>query len=1162
MGEVINNEFCLQFRGNRHLPLINELNNFDIEMNICGDHFHCVMGLEIFFRYDPRTLEGWCLSYDWGVTEPLCSNSGLTECFPEYECTLLRYYGRRKNNKYEQIATDKRSGHLKDLQKVQSLKIEVSSNTVMLRHDDLQFDQLNIPVGFAEYGLIALDQSHRVEPHFMRHKGAHRILSLHIDSEDDFQEKVIAPEIKIEFPCELNGIISPFYFHIQKKQKGSVPFLRCKLTGGPMKEPMYPDIDRCRFNEKMINPYIRLESASKGSHKHLLVKGEVGLTDYFWNIKTSTLSPAQFECPLQRDIYSESLLDDYRIFIGYEYYLAEDSFCKKGGPAEALVSWDGDILYAGPAFEYDDSHFMVESPIDKAVCQLIPADIPNYDDALIFAQRNHFFTEGETVKFKIRLNTRDTHIQVEHLQVTFILEDVFGTVIKVETADSLYSAGAGIGDLPEARIFGSKFISLGKLPPGVYHLRVNVSGAMLPEQLVVFEVMPAASGAPCAPQLSGLPELHVNILSGINNEHFHPWSHMVCDSSHYNSSGNNYFKVARELGASRLLHVYGRIWKCWLKPWRTIFEERGILPNADLIKEADEVHANVPVPFLCWSASGYAGDRPYPVFLRQALHSFLSGDDFEPVQGGCLYAGSFDPDDLDGISEAQFDELFTYHWNDWISYVTNMRMTEQQRECELVKEINPQCKLFRLGIAWSIYTAQYKSPYFMLQYGLDARAGLERLFPGANGFEDYPYSSGYPIARGIYALAALKLESPKLLLYPEVFGINGETLDHRVVFANPPLGQSDPPYGFLIKQFYEYNFATVWFDQNGFNFWNDHGYQPKTWDMDNYREMLYAYSFISKVKPVKPLQTTAFLYSLDACLAHPDYRDLNEEYFGSGSIVNTAEEAVAFAYEEARQDGQQAGFVMRLEDMALLKSEDVDTLVLPPLIGVSDEDKIVIRKLHERGVSLLGFEDVSGLEDLFGVEATEPVLVNNIAPEPDSCVFNALTGMSEYTEHELCMVSHCLAGAEMILKAENDVPVLTCNKTKWGKAALFTLPPTFVNRAKTVTPSYGQKSNSALINTACRQVLRVLGNKQVTTSSGTLIAFQEQSETTHIILAEDRCPEKGQPIKPLLKLQMPGLSANMISSDKDFDIVRLDKDTAELRFSLDADESAVISIRK
>ena len=35
-----------------------------------------------------------------------------------------------------------------------------------------------------------------------------------------------------------------------------------------------------------------------------------------------------------------------------------------------------------------------------------------------------------------------------------------------------------------------------------------------------------------------------------------------------------------------------------------------------------------------------------------------------------------------------------------------------------------------------------------------------------------------------------------------MFGINGETADSHVVYANPPYGQSDPPKGFFTKQFF------------------------------------------------------------------------------------------------------------------------------------------------------------------------------------------------------------------------------------------------------------------------------------------------------------------------------------------------------------------------
>ena len=54
-----------------------------------------------------------------------------------------------------------------------------------------------------------------------------------------------------------------------------------------------------------------------------------------------------------------------------------------------------------------------------------------------------------------------------------------------------------------------------------------------------------------------------------------------------------------------------------------------------------------------------------------------------------------------------------------------------------------------------------------------------------------------------------------------------------------------------------------------------------------------------------------------------------------------------------------------------LSPEDIDILVLPPLCGVTQKQLDAIRELHARGVNLLAFETVDGLEDLIGVELME-----------------------------------------------------------------------------------------------------------------------------------------------------------------------------------------------
>jgi hypothetical protein len=1143
LGAVLGDEFNIFFKGNKHIPITPPLKEFILDFDARASLFSATMGIKIFFHYNQESREGWCLRYDWGGSGKTINKFCFAEKKGSYRCELFRYRGGLHWGKHESFAADDMPGFLDDLSRKQSLRLEVGGGRLRFSHCGRMLE-FSLPDVFPDGGALAFDQSH----------GTIALSSVRIQADSKPPEPVKLSSVETEFPCGPNGIISPITFRLEKYGRAGFGFIRIGLAGGPSKEPVHPDIDRCRFNEKTLNPYVRLENLD-GSEigKFLIVKGTVGLAAGNWNIKASVMGPADHECPLERDVALDKPLEEFNIFFGYERYMSEDSICRDGGPTEVLADKDGTVIYAGPSFRKGECNFSVSSPDDKLIIGKIPSDIPTHADALEFAKRNHFFIEGETASFKVSLHSRDMTIEMGLIKAVIAVEDVFGETIS-EGIEAAFVKSEPIPLLKNAHVFSTAFFTVPALKVGVYHLRARITGTALSEKSLAFEIMPKDPKALSAPLASGLPRLYPNVLSGIENEHFHPWSRAVSDTMHYNSGGNNYFKVARDLRAAELLHVYGRDWICWLKPYKTIFKERGLEPNRDLVKAADIVFADAERKDL-WAVEMYRDE-----FVFNVLLEFTQSPEFNPPPGAELTSVALRriADDR-RFSRRQFDELLKWNWKKWLLFFTERRMALRREMSATARRINPSCAPFNFCPVYPTYASNYKSAYFTFQFGCDLRDGIENDLPGPNAFEDYPYSSGYPIARGIYNLASCKLEAPALKLYPEIFGINGETLDPRVLLANPPLGQSDPPYGFLIKQFYEYSFAAVWFDRQGFNFWKDHGYYPKTWDRDNYREMLYAYSFISKAEPVKPLRTTAFVFSRKACFEHPDYYNTDEELFRGGSVDNPAEEAVAYAYEQARADGQLAGFVVKMEDLGLLDPADVDTLVLPPLTGLGEAESSLIRELHEKGVSLLGFEAVAGLEDLFGVEAAAEVKVKNIVPSDDPAA-EPLAGMSETTDHELCVCRHRLTTARSILLSGDGAPVLCLNNSKWGKTAFFTLPPTFVRKAMTLCPSYGQQSNSELIDAAARLAMRVIGDKEAETSSGVILGFRDRQGSAHLIVEEDRCPEKGEPIRPLVRIKMPGIDPAGISSDKPFELVSVSGSEALLRLSLAADESARLTV--
>jgi len=1143
LGWVDNQDFYILFEGNKHIPLTPDLKDFSLEFTLHGDRFFVSRELHVYFHYNTEKRTGYCLKYSWSSSGKVHYDQEPVE---KYKLSWFKYNGTGKLNTYVLLSESEVAAFIPDISVEQQFKLEVTGNEFVFSHDskiigECEEDENDLLAS----GAIAFDREH--------HSGIISMESIKIYSKDDFPRNLLLPEQKIEFPDIRQGIISPFIFHFSVKSWGKLKILNTMLTGGPSKTPVYPDIDRCRFNEKMHSPYIRLENtAGNKIGKYYLYTGSVGLNEYHWNFSTSVMNPADTECPLERKIIIRDLPDDTKFYIGYEHYTGEDTICLAGGPTEALISREGKVVYVGDPLLPGTLSMELASPVDKQIVNEIPKDVPEYANAVKFAQNNHFFIENEPVKFNISVRGKQIDVEDSELEIKVTLQNAFKEPLGGNLQFTLKSCS---GILPGTVEWETGFFELSDLEVGVYHLQVELWMGNIKQQELskAFEVMPEDREAEPAPVVSGLPRLFPNILSGIKNEHFYPWASYTSDIIHYSYGGNNLFKVAREMQPWKLYPVYGRKWYCWLKPWRTIFTERGIDANLDLIEKSDAC-LNTFQRLDLWKIGSY---RKPEVFVT--LLDYLKSDNFEDHEDSYIYELVVNKER--GINKEQFLSLVDYHWKSWIKFYTHTVMNKiLPGFYEKIKKFNPDCDVYEFCPVMPTYASVYKAGYFPYCFGKNLRSRIDKFIPGPNGFEDYPYSSKYPIARGIYQLASCKLEAPKMQLNPEMFGINGETRDARVVFSHPPYGQSDPPYGFMTKQFYEYSFATVWFDSKGFNFWNDHGYYIKTWDRENYDEMLKAYSFISRVVPLKPLRTAAFVFSIDACFSHPDYYEQDEELIGGGDMYNTAEEAVAFAYDRARNSGQSAGFVVKMEDIDKVSYGDVSMLVLPPLCGISDAQKNAIRKLHEQGVSLLGFEDADGLDDLFGVKKSDKsIQVKNIEVA-DKEVLKDISELTETTDHPLCETAYLADTADVLLKGDCGAPVLVMNRTKYGRTAFYTLPPTVVKRSKEQVHTYGQESISELINRSVEIIMNHIADYQVTTSEGKAIAFHEKRGDVYIIIEEDAWPQPGRKITPLVTVKMPDLKPEQISCNKEFSIVKITQKKAQIRLLLMEHESVIIKI--
>ena len=318
------------------------------------------------------------------------------------------------------------------------------------------------------------------------------------------------------------------------------------------------------------------------------------------------------------------------------------------------------------------------------------------------------------------------------------------------------------------------------------------------------------------------------------------------------------------------------------------------------------------------------------------------------------------------------------------------------------------------------------------------------------------------------------MEAPEVRFLPQVWGLNAETMDSRVVYAHPPYGRSITPHGFFYTRLTGLLFDTAWFDGKKFCFWNGNGaLHSSEWTPEMFDAALEAFALRKKYPPLKPLRTPAYVYSRAACDAHEYFYERNERFVRGGSMLNTAEEFPAYMYEMARRDGQMGGFQTRMENLKGLRASDVSCLVLPPLKGVPEEELKEIRRLHGEGVNILCSEDSSLLADLFDVENA-------------SCLLE-----------------------------KNGKRFLTLKKNNRAYAAFFTDAPSMQKRARDRTGGSGQKALDEEVNTAAMELMRLIGDYPVTASDhGSVTAFMAEDGGIYAFVRENAWPHKGHTITP------------------------------------------------
>ena len=1152
--------------GNKHFAHTPPLKDFKLELNLnivtpcfeVSDEIHKA-GLRVFFRYDRFRKEGYAL-------ECAVTNNSFS-----LDLAFL-------NSKNEKV-------HLKKLEAPFNSPInhsdfnvilEVNENKIIFTLNGVRLEIVDENHVFPKAGHIGLDKTF--------YHGELIVREWRISSADAIGRSKIMGPLTFNLPCE-HGMSVPFSYTLAAYKYESGPYeLDIKLSGGIKDRP-----DRgksagqwCHEMDMMKTPYIRIDSPAGEFKNIVLYNGLMTLLDREEKRVWVVDKYGDVAWPLKRRICLESLPDIQSLTFaaGYAHYLNEPKRFLAGGPFEVLCESQGKVLHQGQPLRRGEVALAVRSPEDKLICALIPEAIPDRERALRHARTNHYFFEEEQVRFQIAIRYHTDLFFAEEFKLGACLQSVYGDVMGNEVVIEANTSNQ-LGDKELRERCGVDVLSYDAviatpMKTGVYHLAVGLSlgGKAMRDETVIFEVMSRDPDAVPPPVASGLPVLFSDTSETkyLETDAFDP----LCERA----GAMHYFSVCR----FRLDHAKReRIWelsgfyKRKLYVGLTSREANGDLSiesNREVIAHCDYVQCHFENSrfgrYDLWKCDAYKDE------VMGVLIAFIKSSPVALASNRLLTPERLDEVKANGngLSEEMFVELVAHCWKEWLAYFSVWFAAMLKRQRDQLKGINKDVER-TAGGPFPIYASHNKSAYFMNCFGYNPRGGAEKFFDGFWQFEDYPEACGYSVTRAIFPFMSMKLSYPAWRIFPEIYAalIDGCN-DGAVSQAHPPFGFYEYPAAMIKERVYEYAFAAAWFTGKRFHYWKDHGFHFNArHGKDGFQALLGAWGNVVKHIPVAPVKTTCFLADWRLIEQHPDYYEKNcNTHAQWKDVINTAEEALAYSYNAARNTGIPAGFVTSLEDLKDVRADMADLLVLPPLNkDVPREHIETIRKLHQSGVSLLGFENVHGLEDLFGVKPLgKTVRVRQIGVSPGH---GAQIGVSaiEFVEHEQCKACYGSDGATVVLAgAEHaegamDIPVLLTNTTTWGKTAFFNVPPTVVKRDSFVERiGYGQECVSVVIEKAMSYIMKQLSTPCVCSQGAKVIAFQDD-KGDFIIIVEEESPTYSNtnkyPRAFLLNLMLSGVGESDIICDKDYSVASGKPGNVVLRLFLGKYESAVFNVR-
>ena len=937
-----------------------------------------------------------------------------------------------------------------------------------------------------------------------------------------------------ELPQQVFAPMSSWFFSLKAYSMENVVCLNAAIEGGPVNCPNYGTFYTQHLgNEYIENPYFQIvHSDGEVEPKQYIYYGKIGFHEH-WASRQPAIPAADVECPVRQYFYLKELPSDCRIILGFEKMRSEDRQSLSECGREMIVDPFSGRLLGAHRMDHGEFHIFVDSGADKDICRMIPKNVVDYENALRFAESNHFFFEDEACAFEIVGELPADYCSTEELSLRISLENVFKEPLERKPEITILKADAPAFPNTMRIRYSCRF---GKLPAGVYHLRTELlmNGEILAVERTAFESMSRQANALSASELSGLPTVfsaHTDFESDTNT--FDPRGEGSNNCAHYISISAMQALFIEKKREWELVKLYGRRLFSWY--YERSVKDPDVMQHLESARNSEYVASQVLRDYAPVNQLEFYGEK-HRKFLAEFLKS--KGDDVLAEEA--MNMGK-------ALSLEYLEKLLAKYGCEWPAYAAKADHDEREEIIRKWTAAGVDPKSYCNYSFAPFYTTHTGTTFTALRYGNDLRNSKHPQYSAFSLAEDYPYLCSYPTICASFMISSLKLDVPDMNLWPEIYGIVGIPIDWSTLANHLPDGAMDSEV--YAKKFYDFKCRSCWFRDGEFHFWKDDGFQLRNPTEKDFNILIDTWKEIRKWKPMKVLRSMAIVGGSECILKHKPVAEIKSfpltgDYL---DFYNTAEDFPAFVTMSSRLCGLPNGFTVRSEEICRLKPEDVSTLVLPPMDCFSEEEKDAIRKLFDAGVNIFCAELADGMEDLFGVKKRAPHPVREIGNETTNAINNPVLWEPE-------------EGVEVLLRDRENIPLLTLKKGKSGAfAVFFTFAPTAFLRRKITAVA----ASSKVLAKAIDEVFRCIETDaaEVTISKGRIDAFRDASGDLVVIAMEDAHPLPKKAITPLLTLK-GDFRACRLESDARYCLLEQTEEKTLIRLHLEPDEARYFQFKK